>query len=93
MVYGVLKLINFAHGDLFTMGAYLGLDPADLADSDRPPRTGAGVVLLLALMVMGLVALVGALLERVAYRPLRAVTRVCPPWYPLWAHPSFCRIP
>jgi branched-chain amino acid transport system permease protein len=75
MVYGVLKLINFAHGDLFTIGAYLGLTL--LTSLGLAERLGPvpGVALLL-LMVMGLVALVGALLERVAYRPLRQSPRL-----------------
>ncbi len=75
MVYGVLKLINFAHGDLFTIGAYLGLTL--LTAFGLTDRLGplAGVVVL-ALMVMGLVAVVGALLERMAYRPLRESPRL-----------------
>jgi branched-chain amino acid transport system permease protein len=75
MVYGVLKLINFAHGDLFTMGAYLGFTL--LAALNLTGRFGpaTGVVLLL-LMVMGFIAVVGALLERVAYRPLRQAPRL-----------------
>jgi branched-chain amino acid transport system permease protein len=75
MVYGVLKLINFAHGDLFTMGAYLGftlLTALNLAGRFGP----APAVLLLLLMVVGFIALVGALLERVAYRPLRQAPRL-----------------
>ncbi len=75
MVYGVLKLINFAHGDLFTIGAYLGLTlltAMGLADYLGP----FGVVVVLAIMVMGLVAVVGAVLERVAYRPLRQAHRL-----------------
>ena len=52
MVYGVLKLINFAHGDLFTIGAYLGLTLlTSLALTDHVGGfLGIG---LLALMVMG----------------------------------------
>jgi branched-chain amino acid transport system permease protein len=75
MVYGVLKLINFAHGDLFTYGAYLGLTLlTSLALQDRlGPLIG---VLVLAAMVMGLVALLGAILERAAYRPLRESPRL-----------------
>jgi branched-chain amino acid transport system permease protein len=75
MVYGVLKLINFAHGDLFTYGAYLGLTLLiSLALTDR---LGAALgVLVLVLMVMGLVALLGAILERAAYRPLRDSPRL-----------------
>ena len=75
MVYGVMKLINFAHGDLFTIGAYLGLTlltTMGLADRLGP----LGAVLLLAVMVMGLVGVIGALLERIAYRPLRESPRL-----------------
>lgn len=75
MVYGVLKLINFAHGDLFTIGAYLGLTLlTSLALMGHlGPFLGVSA---LALMVMGLVALVGALLDRLAYRPLRESPRL-----------------
>ncbi len=75
MVYGVLKLINFAHGDLFTSGAYLGLTLlTSLALTDR---VGFALgVLVLVLMVMGLVAILGAILERAAYRPLRESPRL-----------------
>ncbi len=75
MVYGVLKLINFAHGDLFTIGAYLGLtllSALGLTDHLGP----FGVVVTLAIMVMGLVAVVGIVLERIAYRPLRESNRL-----------------
>jgi branched-chain amino acid transport system permease protein len=75
MVYGVLKLINFAHGDLFTYGAYLGMTLlTSLLLKDRLGLLGG--VLVLALMVMGLVALLGAILERAAYRPLRESPRL-----------------
>ncbi len=75
MVYGVLKLINFAHADLFTLGAYLGLTllTSMALTNHLGPLWGT---LLLALMVMGLIGLVGALLDRVAYRPLRASPRL-----------------
>lgn len=75
MVYGVLKLINFAHGDLFTYGAYLGLTLlTSLALTDRL-GFALGVLVLVA-MVMGLVAVLGAILERAAYRPLRESPRL-----------------
>lgn len=75
MVYGVLKLINFAHGDLFTIGAYLGLTL--LTSFGLADRVGPGVaVLLLVVMVMGFVAVIGIILERVAYRPLRNSPRL-----------------
>jgi len=75
MVYGVLKLINFAHGDLFTIGAYLGLTLLTAFSLTEHLGPLIGVVVL-AGMVMGLVAVVGALLERIAYRPLRQSHRL-----------------
>ena len=75
MVYGVLKLINFAHGDLFTIGAYLGLTllvSANIAGILPLPLA----VLLVFIMVGILVALIGYLLERIAYRPLRRAGRL-----------------
>lgn len=75
MVYGVLKLINFAHGDLFTIGAYLGMTlfvTMGLGGKVSP----FVAVAIVAVMVMGLVALLGYMLERVAYRPLRKANRL-----------------
>lgn len=75
MVYGVLKLINFAHGDLFTIGAYLGFTLfVSLGLSGH--ISGGLSVLVVIVLVMGLVALLGYLLERVAYRPLRKSSRL-----------------
>ncbi len=75
MVYGVLRLINFAHGDLFTYGAYLGMTLlTSLLLTDRLGLTLG--LLVLAGMVMGLVALVGVILERAAYRPLLTSPRL-----------------
>ena len=75
MVYGVLRLINFAHGELFTLGAYLGF--TFLTSAALGPRLASGWGLLaLALLVAGLVAVSGALLERAAYRPLREAPRL-----------------
>lgn len=75
MVYGVLKLINFAHGDLFTIGSYLGLTLLvswNLAGL-LPP---AMAVIAVFAMVSLFVALIGWLLERTAYRPLRNASRL-----------------
>jgi branched-chain amino acid transport system permease protein len=75
MVYGILRLINFAHGDLFTLGAYLGLTLL-IALGLEGKMGGLLVGGVLILMAMGLVAVVGYLLERVAYRPLRNSNRL-----------------
>lgn len=75
MVYGVLKLINFAHGDLFTIGAYLGMTLfVSFGLAGSLPVYAA--IILVALMVMGLVAVLGGVLERTAYRPLRNASRL-----------------
>jgi len=75
MVYGVLKLINFAHGDLFTYGGYLGLTL--LTSLALQGRVGtAAAIAILVIMVMGLVGIMGVVLERAAYRPLRESPRL-----------------
>lgn len=75
MVYGVLKLINFAHGDLFTYGAYLGMTL--LTSLALHGRLGPALgLLVLAGMVMALVAIIGVILERAAYRPVRNSPRL-----------------
>ena len=79
MVYGILRMINFAHGDVFMAGAYTGYFVAAALH-----RTGYlnrnPVVSLLAILAvaMGTSALIGLLLERVAYRPLRGTPRLVP---------------
>ena len=69
MVYGVLKLINFAHSEIFMMGAYAGLFFIGALGGEAHPLL-AGVCGTLA--AMGVVSLLGIAVERVAYRPLRA---------------------
>jgi branched-chain amino acid transport system permease protein len=74
MVYGVLKLINFAHGDVFMLGGMFGLYLARwTGESQDPSFLGAGAV---ALGVMVCCGLVGFAIERVAYRPLRGAPRI-----------------
>lgn len=75
MVYGVLKLINFAHGDLFTIGAYLGLTLLTALSLNQYLGAFLGVMVL-AVMVMGLVGIIGIILDRAAYRPLRESPRL-----------------
>lgn len=75
MVYGVLKLINFAHGDLFTLGAYLGMTMLTALSLTDRFGTLFGL-LLLAVLVMLLAGTAGIILERTAYRPLRESPRL-----------------
>ncbi len=76
MVYGVLRFINFAHGDIFMLGSFAGLylGPRLLAASGLGPSY-AGVALVL-LVAMALSALAGIVIERVCYRPLRQQPRI-----------------
>jgi branched-chain amino acid transport system permease protein len=76
MVYGVLRLINFAHGEVYMMGAMSGYYTAHwLGLAGAPSVTGLVVVLVASMLVCGLL---GALIERVAYRPLRGAGRLAP---------------
>src|SRR5438309_1489641 len=80
MVYGVLELINFAHGDVFMIGSFIiyGVITAARVDSGASPVTLILVLLLaLALAVVGC-AVLGFTIERVAYRPLRNAPRLAP---------------
>jgi branched-chain amino acid transport system permease protein len=75
MVYGVLRLINFAHGDLFTSGAFLGY--TFLVSLALGQGAGPGsAILMVILLVMGVAAFMGYVLERCAYRPLRKSSRL-----------------
>jgi branched-chain amino acid transport system permease protein len=77
MVYGVLRLINFAHGDLFMWGAFLGYT-ALMAISSFGLSPGPWVFVPVLPGVMIVLALAGVLLERTAYRPLRSAGRLPP---------------
>jgi len=74
MVYGVLKLINFAHGDVMMVGVYMGYATAMMLG--RQARGSLGGVLLIFLVAMVGCALMGFLIERFAYRPLREKPRL-----------------
>jgi branched-chain amino acid transport system permease protein len=80
MVYGVLEFINFAHSEIFVVGAFvgveilLGLKPVGVLDA-LSPFLILLVIVLMAMVVSGLLAVV---IERVAYRPLRGAPRLIP---------------
>jgi branched-chain amino acid transport system permease protein len=73
MVYGVLRLINFAHGDVYMLGAYTGYYLSRKLKGDEPSLAGALVVMLGAMLVC---AIVGVIIERFAYRPVRRASRL-----------------
>jgi branched-chain amino acid transport system permease protein len=76
MVYGVLRFINFAHGDIFMLGAFTGfyLGPIALKASGMHPSYGAAAIVLIAAMLV--CAVIGVVIERLCYRPLRHRPRI-----------------
>jgi branched-chain amino acid transport system permease protein len=87
MVYGIIELINFAHGDVFTLGAMisvwigallgkLGLDLTNLATSNLGGLVAA--LLIIFPLTMVCTGMIGVLIERVAYRRLRNAPRLAP---------------
>ncbi len=82
MVYGILKLINFAHGEVFMVGAYIGYFVAGWMGIDAMTAAGAAFPLYLAAVVlvvsMGGAALLGMTVEMLAYRPVRDAPRLTP---------------
>src|SRR5579863_6806896 len=79
MVYGVLRLINFAHGDLMMTGAFAGYFVADAFDRsgflNDSPLLAMGIILAVAIATSMTLAVV---MERVAYRPFRHVRGLAP---------------
>jgi branched-chain amino acid transport system permease protein len=76
MVYGVLRLINFAHGDVYMLGAFFGLFAANFMARLTGIVTSPLVTLAAFAVAMLGAALAGMLIERVAYRPLRGAPRL-----------------
>jgi len=67
MVYGIIKLINFAHGDIYMVGAYVGFFAVTVA------HLGIFPALIISMVVTGLL---GMVVERLAYKPLRHAPRI-----------------
>src|SRR3978361_21361 len=77
MVYGIIGMINFAHGDIFMVGAFIALIAFLVLVSIG--LTAVPLALFLVLLVaMALTALYGWAVERIAYRPLRHSFRLAP---------------
>ncbi|MBC7075685.1 MAG: branched-chain amino acid ABC transporter permease [Syntrophomonadaceae bacterium] len=67
MVYGIILLINFAHGDIMMVGAYVGFFSISLLGSN---------ILVAMIFAMVTCAVLGVLIEKIAYKPLRNSTRI-----------------
>jgi len=79
MVYGILKLLNFAHGDVYMIGAFIGFFVLQwLGGPLTPAVTGwLAIAIMFAVAMLGCGAL-GVGIERFAYRPLRNAPRIAP---------------
>jgi branched-chain amino acid transport system permease protein len=79
LVYGILRMINFAHGEVFMFGAFAAYFFSDAYQAsgflDRNPIASMAILLVVAMLTSMVVAI---LLERIAYRPLRNAPRLVP---------------
>jgi branched-chain amino acid transport system permease protein len=79
MVYGILKLLNFAHGDVYMIGAFAGYGVLSALGGPLSPNISlAPLILLMFLGAMLASGLLGVVIERFAYRPLREAPRIAP---------------
>lgn len=81
MVYGIIGMINFAHGDIYMIGSFTALIGMALAGATGILGDGGGVVLALVVVLalsMAFTAVYGWSVERIAYRPLRGSFRLAP---------------
>jgi branched-chain amino acid transport system permease protein len=79
LVYGILKLLNFAHGDVFMVGAFIGFGVLTAFGGSPDPSIALLplIVLMFAVAMVGTAGL-GVVIERFAYRPLRDAPRIAP---------------
>jgi branched-chain amino acid transport system permease protein len=78
MVYGILRIINFAHGDVLMIGALVGLSMIRLLQATWPALPALLVLLTATLVAMAFCAVLAVVIERVAYRRLRHAPRLAP---------------
>jgi branched-chain amino acid transport system permease protein len=79
LVYGILKLLNFAHGDVFTVGSFIGFGMLQLLGGSTDPVVPVWLLLvLITATAMAGCAVLGVAIERFAYRPLRDAPRIAP---------------
>jgi branched-chain amino acid transport system permease protein len=79
LVYGILKLLNFAHGDVFMVGTFIGFGALQvLGGSSNPIVPTWALLALITLAAMAGCAVLGVAIERFAYRPLRDAPRIAP---------------
>jgi branched-chain amino acid transport system permease protein len=79
LVYGVLKLLNIAHGDVFMVGTFIGYGVLQLLGGSSSPNVPVWLLIpIITLAAMVGCAILGVVIERFAYRPLRDAPRIAP---------------
>ncbi|WP_345796176.1 branched-chain amino acid ABC transporter permease [Castellaniella sp. MT123] len=78
MVYGILGIINFAHGDVLMVGAMVALSAMNVLQAYAPELGNVPILVIALLVAMAICAGLGFTMERVAYRPLRRAPRLVP---------------
>lgn len=80
LVYGIIELINFAHGDVFMWGTVVTLAVVQALNITAPPSGIGLIALLIALILIGMTVsgVINVAVERFAYRPLRRAPRLAP---------------
>lgn len=79
MVYGILKFINFAHGDILMVGAYVGMFTFNFLRGNSELGVWTFISFLFAMIISALFsAFLGVLIEKLAYKPLRRAKRLAP---------------
>jgi branched-chain amino acid transport system permease protein len=79
MVYGILKLLNFAHGDVMMVGAFVGWGALNWLGGAESPSVAVWILIVLLVgAAMAACGVLGVAIERFAYRPLRQAPRIAP---------------
>src|SRR5215472_3031178 len=78
MVFGIIGMVNFAHGDVFMVSAFIGLIAYLIVTAWLGITSVVGALLIVLVVAMALTSLVNWTIERIAYRPLRGSFRLAP---------------
>ena len=80
LVYGIIELINFAHGEVFMIGSFVSVSIWQALGLTDTTAAGTGILCIIAVLPLAMLAcgLLNVMIERVAYRPLRNAPKLAP---------------